>query len=87
MPGPLVQIQNYFTESFLVIPSAEMHKWFRFTEHRVLKALDKKCLLTTSPSEPLVQIQNNFKELFLIMPSTKIAQMVSLHRTKGTPEL
>ena len=40
----------------------------------------------TSP-EPLLQIQNNFTELFLWIPSTKIAQMVTLHWTKGLPEL
>ena len=41
----------------------------------------------TFPPGPLVQIQNNFTELFLLMPFTKIAQMVTLHRTKGQPEL
>ena len=31
---------------------------------RAARALDKKCLLMTSP-EPLIQIQNNLTELFL----------------------
>ena len=37
--------------------------------------------------EPLVEIQNNFTEMILIKPSNWIAQIVSLHRTKGSPEL
>ena len=52
----------------------------------IARALDKKCHETTTPPETLVQIQN-LKELFLIMHSTKISQMVSLHWSKGLPEL
>ena len=54
---------------------------------RAARALDKKYLLATSPPEPLVQIQNYFTDMFLMMPSTKLAQMVTLCRTKGLPEL
>ena len=51
------------------------------------RALDKKCLLMTFPSEPLVQIQNNFSELFLMMDSTKTAHTVLLSLIQGLPGL
>ena len=37
---------------------------------RAAGALNKKCLLITSPPEPLVQIQNNFTQLFLMQNCT-----------------
>ena len=87
-PEPLVQIQNNFTELFLIMP-------FTKIAQMVLLCLTKRL--------PEIKIRNIFKrhlllnhwskfkiiytEMFLMMPSTKIAQMVPLHRTKGLPEL
>ena len=79
-PESLVQLQNNFTELFLLIPSTKIWQTcFRSTEQNGPKAPDRKYLQKASPPEPMVQIQNNFTELFLIIPSTNIAQMVLLH--------
>ena len=67
-PEPLVQIQNNFTESFLMMPSTQIAP-----NKGAAGALDKKCHLMTFPTDPLVQIQNNFTEFFLVITSTKIA--------------
>ena len=52
-----------------------MHKWFRLTEHWTARALDKKCLETTYPTDPMVQIHNVFTKMFPMMSSTKMTQM------------
>ena len=33
---PMVQIQNNFTELFLMLPSTKLHKWFRSAEQKDL---------------------------------------------------
>ena len=68
---------NKLTELFLVIPSTKISQMVPLNgsaqmDKRIARALDKKCILTTSPPEPLVYIQNNFTEFFLMMPSTKL---------------
>ena len=133
-PEPLVQLQNDFTELFLIMPFTKIAQmvllycskgpqelkirniskryllnqcqnsnyFIRIVPHdaflhsgsslllpnkRAARALNKKCILITSPPEPLVQIQNNFTELFLMIASTKIAQTVLLCFMQGSLEL
>ena len=84
LPEPLIQIQNNFTELFLMISMDMMASTkdctnsFTQLNTGVARALDDKFLKITSSPEPLVQNQNNFTEMFLMMPSTTIAQMVLL---------
>ena len=68
-------------------PLPKLHKWLRSNVQKGARASDKKNLKTTFPPEPLIQIQNNFTGLFLMMTSSNIAQMVSVHWTKGLTEL
>ena len=75
-PETQVQIQNDFTEVFLIIPSTKIAQMVPLhTNKRASKALDKEYLQSTS-SDPLDQIQNIFTERFLMMPSTEIALTV-----------
>ena len=87
-PEPLVKIQNNFTKLVSLDPLYQnCTNGFALLNKRAARAPDKKYLLKTPPPEPLVQIKGYFTELLLMMPSTKIAQMVTLHRTMGLPEL
>ena len=77
LPEPLIQIQNNFTEMFLMMPFTKIAKWGCSVEKGVSRDIDKKYLQMISP-EPLVQNQNNFTEMDLMLPSTKIDQKVQL---------
>ena len=70
-PEPLVQIQNNFTELFLMMASTNIAQ----PEKGAARALDNKYL--QMKYEPLVQNQNNFTEV-VVLPSTKIDQKVQL---------
>ena len=86
-PEPQVQIQNNFTEVFLIIPSTKIAQMVPLhTNKRAAKALGKEHLQRTS-SDPLDQVQNIFTEIFLMMPSTEIALTVQFGCTKWPPVL
>ena len=74
-PEPLTQVQNNFTELFLLIP----YNGYALLNKKAARAPDKKYIKTAFPPEPLVQIQNNFTGFFLKKPSSNIAQMVPVH--------
>ena len=69
-PELLVQIQNNFTELFLIMSSSKIAqmvslyptKWLQEIQKYRYRAVDKKYLITTSSPEGLVQIQNNFSK-------------------------
>ena len=66
---PQVQIQNIFTEMFLMKPSTKIAQMGLLQKRGVGRALEKTYLQIKSP-EPLVQNQNNFTEIVLMLPST-----------------
>ena len=51
---PLVQIQNNFTELFIMMLSTKITQIVPSIEQMDVRALDKKCLLVSFPTEPLV---------------------------------
>ena len=71
-PEPLGQIQNNFTEMFLIMPSAKkcLNGCAPPNKMAAARTPDKKHFKTTTP-ELLVQTQNNFTKMFLILPSAK----------------
>ena len=83
---PLVKIQNYFTEIFLIMPYAKIALMVLLRPTRWPPELYIRSILKRHP-EPLVQIQNSFTEMVFIMTSAKIAQMVLLRQTRWLPEL
>ena len=50
----MVQIQNNFTELFLMMPSIKIAQLVPLHGTKAARALDKKCLLMAFPPEPLV---------------------------------
>ena len=64
-PVPLAQIQNKFTEMFLIMPSNKFAQTVPLHQSR---------RAATSYPEPLVQIRNSFTKINLVMLSTKSAK-------------
>ena len=86
-PEPLVQIQNYFTELFLMMASTKIVQTVSLSLIQGSPELQIRNIFKRNLSKPLVQTQNYFTELFLMIPSTKIEQMVLLRPTKRLQEL
>ena len=71
-PEPLVQIQNYFTEMFLIKPSSKIGQIAPQLNKMAARAKIKKKSL--NPLAPLAQIQNTSTEILL-----NISLLAELH--------